>query len=162
MSIVNEVDLLQKFCRKIPGITSSPDTEAYPAVIDTLRLPAVLTELLESRPEGSNEVNTAVDTFKILFFVAPLGTPNYGWALTQCHRVANAVREAFLNDTNNYVGVGQRLLQVQPYKIMVSLDDFTISGPQVLERPVGSDSYWHGIEVKLNLKVDWRLECESY
>jgi hypothetical protein len=158
MTLVNEINLLQDFMKRIIRVENAPELSKYPVTMDSLWLPMAITELVSSEPRGANDINTATDDFKILVIVSPLGEANYGYVQEKSVMVANAIREAFLSDSS-YAEIGMRTLQTNPYRIRVSQDSFTISGPTVVERPVGTENWFYAITVDLKLIVDWRVNC---
>lgn len=158
------INLIQAFNNHIPGMSEAicPSLEDYPETVDQLSLPITLTEFENTvfwgRPNNKYAEGSCVVRMLFMKFGNEI---DLGWIRTEVAEYQTAFQDYYLDTDNNYLVKGQFVFQKSPVRIEIVSSEsmFNMSGYKILEYPELSGFWFHGFELRFQVRETWPSTC---
>lgn len=160
MIVRETINAIQAIAAQAWDIQYCPQLENYPASAADFQIPLGLTEFesyeVAGRPGGQYLADGRVVT-RVLY--AHIEAEEYGFIRNEVAGLIDIFTVVF-TDKDTYGTVGMYILQKAPERITIAGGDptFTFTGPTI-EHPIGSDIWYHGFEMRFNIKGQWPFNC---
>jgi len=160
MIVRRTINLIQAIAAQAWETEYAPSLEDYPASAADFQLPLGLT-LFEnyqvSGVPGSQQFAEGRVVTRVLY--AHIEAEEFGFIIDEVAKLQDQFTKTF-SDKDTYGVVGMYSLENEPARISIKggTPTFTFTGPSV-EHPIGSELWYHGFEMRFDIKGQWPYEC---